>query len=78
MKTDQQLAELDRKTLYAKLEGLWDKRKDSTSFGGFPAWDMGCLPKSKGGLKIINLERQNKSLLLKQLHIFSARTTLHG
>jgi hypothetical protein len=31
---------------------------------------MVCKPKNKGGLGILNLELQNKALLLKQLHKF--------
>ena len=34
------------------------------------AWDMVCRPKKKGGLGVLNLQIQNKALLLKYLHKF--------
>jgi hypothetical protein len=34
------------------------------------AWPMICVPKEKGGLGIINIEEQNRALLLKNLHKF--------
>jgi hypothetical protein len=37
------------------------------------AWPQVCLPKEKGGLGVIDLNAQNKSLLMKQLHKFSNR-----
>ena len=52
---------------------LWRKRiyvdgvvKDNS----LAAWDMVCKPKAKGGMGIMDLNLQNKSLLLKQLHKF--------
>jgi hypothetical protein len=32
------------------------------------AWTLVCKPKKYGGLGVLNLELQNKALLLKQLH----------
>jgi hypothetical protein len=37
------------------------------------AWHMVCLPKSQGGLGVINLTTQNEALLLKNLHKFFNR-----
>ena len=37
------------------------------------AWDMVCLPKSEGGLGVLNLRTQNEALLLKYLHKFFNR-----
>ena len=36
-------------------------------------WHMVCLPKSQGGLGVINLTTQNEALLLKNLHKFFNR-----
>jgi hypothetical protein len=40
------------------------------------AWEMVCLPKSEGGLGILNLRTQNEALLLKHLHKFFNRHDL--
>jgi len=37
------------------------------------AWEMVCLPKSEGGLGVLNLQTQNEALLLKNLHKFYNR-----
>ena len=34
------------------------------------AWELVCLPKDEGGLGVLNLQTQNESLLLKNLHKF--------
>jgi hypothetical protein len=34
------------------------------------AWPIICTPKEEGGLGVINIEEQNKALLLKNLHKF--------
>jgi len=34
------------------------------------AWEMVCVPKEDGGLGIINLEKQNEALLMKNLDKF--------
>jgi hypothetical protein len=49
---------------------LWAKEDDSTSVNALAAWSMVCRPKRQGGLGILNMEIQNKALLLKQLHKF--------
>ena len=37
------------------------------------AWEMVCLPKSEGGLGVLNLQTKNEALLLKNLHKFYNR-----
>jgi len=37
------------------------------------AWELVCLPKSGGGLEVLNLQTQNEALLLKNLHKFYNR-----
>jgi hypothetical protein len=37
------------------------------------AWPMICIPKEEGGLGVINIEEQNRALLLKNLHKFFNR-----
>jgi hypothetical protein len=49
---------------------LWSKKEDSTTVNDLAAWSVVCRPKNAGGLGVINLEIQNKALLLKQLHKF--------
>jgi hypothetical protein len=34
------------------------------------AWPIICLPKDEGGMRVLNIEEQNKALLLKNLHKF--------
>jgi hypothetical protein len=46
---------------------IWAK-KDSDKVQSLAAWELVCKPKNKGGLGIINLELQNKALLLTQLY----------
>jgi hypothetical protein len=38
---------------------------------------MVCLPKSEGGLGVLNLKIQNEALLLKNLHIFFNKVDTH-
>lgn len=40
------------------------------------AWKLVCVPKDEGGLGIIDIEKQNKALLLKNLHKFFNKTDL--
>lgn len=49
---------------------LW--RGPSINARGPPkaAWEMVCVPKEEGGMGVIDLERQNKALLMKNLHKF--------
>jgi hypothetical protein len=34
------------------------------------AWEMVCLPKTEGGLRVIQLNTRNEAMLLKNLHKF--------
>ena len=34
------------------------------------AWELVCVPKSKGGLGVIDIEKQNKALMMKYLYKF--------
>lgn len=40
------------------------------------AWKLVCTPKDEGGLGIIDIEKQNKALLLKNLHKFFNKADL--
>jgi hypothetical protein len=40
------------------------------------AWPLVCLPKTEGGLGVLNLYAQNESLLLKHLHKFFNRASI--
>jgi hypothetical protein len=42
------------------------------------AWHLICRPEKKGCLGIINLELQNKTLILKQVPKFIAMQIYHG
>jgi hypothetical protein len=46
------------------------KEEGNTHSHSLVAWSMVFRPKDKGGLGILNLELQNKALLMKQLHKF--------
>jgi hypothetical protein len=50
--------------------GVWGKSENSNSPKSLAAWDLLCMPKSKGGLGIINLAIHNEALLIKFLHKF--------
>ena len=54
----------------ARRRCLWRKDKHKQRVNSLAAWDMVCKPKKKGGLGIVNLQVQNKALLLKQLDKF--------
>jgi hypothetical protein len=54
----------------AQRHCLWAKEEDSSSSNALAAWSRVCRPKCHGGLGVLNLELQNKALLLKQLHKF--------
>jgi hypothetical protein len=49
---------------------LQRKDKNKERVNSLAAWSMVCKPKDKGGLGIINLQLQNKALLLKHLDKF--------
>jgi hypothetical protein len=55
---------------------LWAKEEDSTSVNALAAWSLVCRPKRHGGLGIVNLEIQNKALLMKQLHKFYCKVNI--
>ena len=42
------------------------------------AWKMVCKPKEEGGLGIIDIEKQNKALLIKNFHSSLTKMTSHG
>lgn len=52
----------------ARRHCLWRKKKEDGKINSLASWDMICKPKVKGGLGIINLELQNKCLLMKHQH----------
>ena len=55
----------------ARRHCLWRKEVDrDAKTHSLAAWEMVCRPKKKGGLGILNLQIQNKALLLKYLHKF--------
>jgi hypothetical protein len=51
---------------------LWRKKKNEVQANGsaLVAWKKICRPKDQGGLGVLNLDIQNKALLLKNLHKF--------
>jgi hypothetical protein len=57
----------------AQRHCLWDKEEDSSSTNALVAWSRVCRPKKHGGLGVLNLEIQNKALLMKQLHKFYSK-----
>jgi hypothetical protein len=50
--------------------GLWGKKEDGNGKQSLASWDMICIPKSAGGLGIMDFGKQNDALLIKQLHKF--------
>ena len=48
---------------------LWRGNSDAPK-QSLAAWELVCWPKDKGGLGVINLNIQNKGLLIKHLHKF--------
>jgi hypothetical protein len=51
---------------------LWRKKKSDVEANGsaLVAWKKICGPKDQGGLGVLNLDIQNKSLMLNNLHKF--------
>jgi hypothetical protein len=49
---------------------LWRKKTDDVQARGsaLVAWKKICRPKQQGGLGVLNLDLQNKALLLKNVH----------
>jgi hypothetical protein len=60
----------------AQRHCLWAKEEDSSSVNSLAAWSLVCRPKQHGGLGVLNLEIQNKALLLKQLHKFYSKANV--
>ena len=54
----------------ARRHCLWAKAEGAGTPHSLAAWNLVCRPKKKGGLGVINLELQNKALLIKHLHKF--------
>jgi hypothetical protein len=56
----------------ARRHCLWAKKDEDGQItcNSLAAWQMVCRPKKHGRLGIVNLELQNKALLIKQLHKF--------
>jgi hypothetical protein len=54
---------------------LWRKKNQEVQARGnaLVSWDKVCRPKDQGGLGVLNLQTQNKALLLKNLHKFYNR-----
>jgi hypothetical protein len=57
----------------AQRHCLWAKDDESGSVNALAAWSLVCRPKQHGGLGVLNLELQNKALLMKQLHKFYSK-----
>jgi hypothetical protein len=49
---------------------LWADREDKIQGKCLASWDLICRPKDEGGLGVIDLRKQNKALLIKNLHKF--------
>jgi hypothetical protein len=49
---------------------MWNKLDSNAKSKSLVAWKTCTIPKKKGGLGIINLRTQNKTLLLKHLDKF--------
>jgi hypothetical protein len=50
--------------------GVWGKLDNSNRPKSLEAWDLICMPKSKGVLGITNLTAHNEAHLIKFLHKF--------
>jgi hypothetical protein len=55
---------------------LWAKEEDSDHVNSLAAWSVVCQPKKHGGLGVLNLELQNKALLMKQLNKFYCKENI--
>lgn len=56
-----------------RKHSLWRGGNKNAKNRPKPAWEMVCLPKSEGGLCVLNLRIQNEALLLKLLYKFFNR-----
>ena len=54
----------------ARRHCLWAKADGVGTPHSLAAWNLVCRPKKKGGLGVMNLELQNKALLIKHLYKF--------
>lgn len=55
----------------ARRHCLWRKENDKDAkTHSLAAWNVVCRPKKRGGLGVLNLQIQNKALLLKYIHKF--------
>ena len=54
----------------ARKQCLWRGNNQSNKGGNLVGWQKVQMPKTKGGLGVLNLRLQNDALLLKQLHKF--------
>jgi hypothetical protein len=52
------------------MQCLWSNRDTELKGKSLAAWEMICKPKEKGGLGIMDFQKQNKALLIKHLHNF--------
>lgn len=60
----------------ARRHCLWAKEEGAGTPHSLAAWELVCRPKKHGGLGVINLEIQNKALLMKHLHKFFSRADI--
>lgn len=56
-----------------RKHGLWRGGDPNARCPSKTAWELVCLPKTEGGLGVLNLQTQNEALLLKYLHKFFNR-----
>jgi hypothetical protein len=49
---------------------LWADREEKILGKCLASWELVCRPKDEGGLGVIDLRKQNKALLIKNLHKF--------
>jgi hypothetical protein len=49
---------------------LWRDNIDGTPKPSLAAWEIICMPKEKGGLGVVNFQKQNAALLIKHLDKF--------
>jgi hypothetical protein len=50
--------------------GLWGKKNSTDRKQSLARWDIVCKPKESGGLGIVDLQKKNEALLMKQIHKF--------
>lgn len=57
-------------------KSLWRGNDLQSKTTSKAAWQMVSVPKVRGGLRVLNLQTQNQSLLLKNLHKFYNKADL--